>query len=299
MSYQEIPIDQIDIPDVRVSSILDAEQKQWLEATIKSMGVIQDPIVRRKPGGRYELIAGKSRIQKLQDLGIQKVRVKIVDADDLMSLKMNIIENVARGSWDYISLAKTIKRMFELGATMKDVCETFGRSETWVRRTLILLDLPEEIQTAIQDGRLTPSHVYIAGQLPTPYEVHDALLTAIRLEWNTSILKNYVQNRLYEIEEARKQAQATGQPLNIPKAEPEKLIQYKMCTLCGSMYPSDQVTVQLVCKDDVELVKYIRSILGPGPDAIQTVYHALQLYYSQPRTGIVSGPPPTEESSST
>jgi len=283
MSYEEIPIDLIDIPDVRVNSVLDDEQKAWLEATIKSMGVIQDPVVRRKPDGRYELIAGKSRITKMKELGMEKVRVKVLDADDLTALKMNIIENVARGSWDYISLARAIKKMFDLGATMEDVCKTFGRSETWVRRTLVLLDLPEEIQEAIRAGKLTPSHVYIAGRLPTPYEVHDALLTALRLGWSTSVLETYVENRLYEIEQAKKQAAATGQPVEIPEPNPEKLIQYKMCTLCGYMHPSDKVTVQIVCQDDLDLVKYIRDMLGPGPDAIQTVYKALQLYFSQPR----------------
>ena len=283
MSYEEIPIDLIDIPDVRVNSILDEEQKQWLEATIKSMGVIQDPVVRKKPDGRYELIAGKSRIQKLKELGVEKVRCKVLEVDDLTALKMNVIENVARGGWDYISLAKAIKKMMDLGASMDEICKTFGRSPTWVRRTLVLLELPEEIQEAIRQGKITPTHVYIAGRLPTPYEVHDALLTAIRLGWSTSVLETYVENRLYEIEQAKRQAQITGGPVEIPRAEPEKLIQYKMCTVCGYRYPSEKVTVQLVCEDDLNLVKYIRDILGPDVDIMQTIYQALQLYFSQRR----------------
>jgi len=298
MSYEEIPIELIDIPDVRVSSILDDEQKAWLEATIKSMGVIQDPVVRKKPDGRYELIAGKSRITKLKELGVEKVRCKVLEVDDLTALKMNVIENVARGGWDYISLARAIKKMMDLGASMDEICKTFGRSPTWVRRTLVLLELPEEIQEAIRAGKLTPSHVYIAGRLPTPYEVHDALLTALRLGWSTSVLETYVENRLYEIEQAKKEAQITGGPVEIPRPEPEKLIQYKMCTLCGYRYPSEKVLVQMVCEDCMDLVKYIRDMLGPGRDPLQTIYQALQLYFSQPRQLRPPEPQATEESGS-
>jgi len=298
MSYEEIPIELIDIPDVRVSSILDEEQKAWLEATIKSMGVIQDPVVRKKPDGRYELIAGKSRITKLKELGVEKVRCKVLEVDDLTALKMNVIENVARGGWDYISLARAIKKMMDLGASMDEICKTFGRSPTWVRRTLVLLELPEEIQQAIKEGKLTPTHVYIAGRLPTPYEVHDALLTALRLGWSTSVLETYVENRLYEIEQAKKQAQITGGPVEIPQAEPEKLIQYKMCTLCGYRYPSEKVLVQMVCEDCMDLVKYIRDMLGPGRDPLQTIYQALQLYFSQPRQLRPPEQPTTEVSES-
>jgi len=55
-----IPISKIKIPDVRVSSILNEEQKALLRSTIRSVGVIQDPVVRMLPDGSYEVIAGNS-----------------------------------------------------------------------------------------------------------------------------------------------------------------------------------------------------------------------------------------------
>ena len=82
--------------------------------------------------------------------------------------------------------------------------------------------------------------------------------------------------------------------MELPPPDPERLIQYKMCLLCGYQVPSDQIQVQLVCDPCRDLVKYVTSQVGPPKEAIETVYSALLALHQAP---VKTGPPapPTED----
>lgn len=289
-----IPLDRLIIPEVRASSRLTPEQAEFFTATVEEFGIIQDPLVRSLPDGFYELIAGKTRIMELAKGGALEVQVKVIEADEDTALFMHLAENVARGSVDPVSIAKVIDKLMKMAIPVAEIARKLGRSETWVRRTHQLLELPENYQGAIAEGLLNPTHIQIALQMPTPYEVDQALQTAIRLKWNTPTLRTYVENRRAQIAAARLAARETGGPLELPAPEPEKLIQYKMCLLCGYQVPSQQIQVQLVCDHCRDLVKYVTSQAGPPEEAIDTVYQALLLLHQAPPR---AGPPvePTRE----
>jgi len=289
-----VRLDRIRIPEVRVSSILDEEQRALLSSTIKEIGMVQDIVVRRVGEDAYELVAGKSRLQELVALGYQEYAVKVIDASEKLGLIMNIVENVARGSYDYISIAQAIRKLRNMGTPVEELERIFPWRARWIQFIEQLQDLPDDVIAAIRARKLTPTHVQIALNLPTPYEVHDGLKTAINLEWDTGTFKTFVQNRVAQIEQARQEASAKGVEPEIPPAVPEQLIQYQQCLLCGYKKPRDQVTVQLVCEPCKNLVGYITQQLGPAEDAIKTIYAALQAYYGtrQPRVGFE--PTPTE-----
>ena len=192
---------------------------------------------------------------------------------------MNIVENVARGSYDYISIAQTIRKLRELGATPEELERIFPWKKRWIQFIEDLQDLPEDVAEAIANRRITPTHVMLAANLPTPYEVHDGLKTAINLGWDTGTFKTFVQNRVEQIARAKQKAAAEGVEPEIPPAVPEQLIRYKQCLLCGYKKPAEQVTVQLVCQGCVDLIGYITHLEGPPEDAKQTIYAALQAYY--------------------
>ena len=287
-----IPLDHLRIPEVRASSRLTPEQAEFFHATVEEFGIIQDPVVRALDDGFYELVAGRTRILELAEGGAREAQVKVIDADEDTALFMHLAENVARGSVDPVSVAKVINKLLDMDIPVAEVARKLGRSETWVRRTHQLLQLPDAYQAAVADGQLTPTHIQIALAMPTPYEVDQALQTAVRLGWNTSILKTYVENRRAQIEAARIAAQDSGVPAAVPAPDPERLIQYKMCLLCGYQVPSEQIQVQLVCDHCATLVKYITSQVGPPEGALEKVYAALVAFYKAP-VPTVPGPPPT------
>ena len=290
-----IPLDHLIIPEVRASSRLTPEQAEFFHATVEEFGIIQDPVVRALPDGFYELVAGRTRILELAEGGAREAQVKVIEADEDTALFMHLAENVARGSVDPVSVAKVIDKLLDMDIPVAEVARKLGRSETWVRRTHQLLQLPETYQDAVADSRLTPTHIQIALQMPTPHEVDQALQTAIRLGWNTSTLKTYVENRRAQIKAARIAAQDTGVPAAVPAPDPERLIQYKMCLLCGYQVPANQIQVQLVCDHCANLVKYITSQCGAPEEAMETVYRALLAFHQAPvRTG-APAPPTTGE----
>jgi len=221
-----IPIDKIRIPDVRVSSILSDEQKAFLSSTIREIGVIQDPVVRALPDGSYEVIAGKSRIQELAAQGATEVQCKVIEADEKTSLLMNIVENIARGSYDYISISRAIRKLRELGTSYEELEKVFPWKKRWIEFIEQLQDLPDDVVEALRTKKITPTHVQVALALPTPYEVHDALRSAVNLGWSSSVLKTFVENRLEQIQRAKMEAAAKGVPPVIPEANPQELVQY-------------------------------------------------------------------------
>jgi len=293
-----VPIASIRVPDVRVGAVLDQEQKALLDSTIRQVGVIQDPVVRPLQDGSYELVAGRSRIQALADSGVLETQVKVIEADEKLGLIMNIVENVARGSYDYISIAQAIRKLRVLGAPLEELEKIFPWKKRWIEFLEGLQDLPDDVIRAIQKGKVTPTHVQVALNLPTPVEIHDGLRTVVNLGWDTATFKIFVQNRVDQISRAKQEAEARGAEPEIPASIPEELIRYKQCLVCGYKKPSEKITVQLVCEDCIALTKYVTDQLGPAENAIQTVYQALQLYFGmrqpeQPGSGTAkAGPSP-------
>jgi len=278
-----IPLEKIRVPDVRVSSILNPEQKAFLSSTIREIGVVQDPVVRALPDGTYELISGRSRLSELAAQGATEAQVKVIDTDEKTSLIMNIVENVARGSYDYISISKAIRKLKQIGATTEELERVFPWKKRWIDFIEQLQDLPDDVVEGIRTGKLTPTHVQVALSLPTPYEVHDALRSAINLQWSSTVLKTFVENRLEQIETAKREAKAKGVTPVIPQANPQELVQYKQCLLCGYKKPAEEVTVQMVCDTCREVAQYVAANLGSDEHTLNTIYHALQAYFGQPQ----------------
>ena len=263
-----------------------------MKSTIQEVGVIQDPVVRPLPDGSYELISGRSRIIELVSQGAKEIQVKVIEASEATSLIMNIVENVARGTYDYVSISKAIRKLLKLGHTLEDLEKVFPWRKRWIKFIEDLQDLPEDVVEAITTRKITPSHVQLALHLPTPHEVHSGLRTTITHEWDTGIFKTFVNNRVQQISRARKEASAKGVVPIIPVANPQLLVQYKQCLLCGYQKPSDKVNVQLVCETCRDISSYVTANLGSDPEVLQTIYAALQGYFGQPKPGGIQSPGP-------
>ena len=290
-----VPISAIHVPELRASSKFTPEQLEFFRGTVNAVGVVQDPVVRRVGAGEYELVAGKTRLEELRSRGDTEITVKVIEADERTALFMHLAENVARGSVDPINVAKVMRRLHESGTDIATLSNVLGKSETWVRRTLALLDLPTEYQQAIKDAKLTPTHIYIAARMPTLYEVDDALRTALTHGWNTTIFETFVNNRIAQLEAAKKAAYEKGVEYAPPPIEPEKLTAYKQCLLCGYRVPIDQIQTQLVCEGCAELVSYITSQLGPWQECRETIHGALQSYFGSRRPPIHEASQPSRE----
>ena len=139
----------------------DKDSLEDLSNSIKAKGVIQPLIVRKsdEKEGKYELIAGERRLQASQSAGLHEVPAIIIEADNLKSLELAIIENVQRKDLNPIEEARGYKRLVdEFGYDQVKVAKFIGKSRSHVNNFLRLLTLPPEVITLIENEKLSQGH---------------------------------------------------------------------------------------------------------------------------------------------
>lgn len=140
-----------------------------LADSIRQYGVLQALVVTRKefekPGGglatEYELVAGERRLRAARLAGLNQVPalIRTGEETDLMKLELAIIENIQREDLSPVDRARAFKRLVEeFGFTHADVGKKVGKSREYVSNTLRILMLPEQILSALSEGKITEGH---------------------------------------------------------------------------------------------------------------------------------------------
>ena len=226
-------------------------------------------------------------------MGATEIQVKVIEADEKTGLIMNVIENVARGSYDYVSISQAIRKLRELGSTPEELEKVFPWKSRWIEFLEQLQDLPDDVVVALRERKLTPTHVQLALNLTTPEEVHSALRSAITLGWDSGTLRIFATNRLEQIQRAQQTARERGVAPEIPPPNPEQLVRYRQCLVCGYQKPAEKVTLQNICEGCVDLARYVTGLEGAPEEAIQVVYAALRMYHGVPESRVPEAPPST------
>lgn len=152
--------------------ILDIERSPWqprrdfdetelaaLAESLKNNGLVQPPVVRKRADGKYELIAGERRLRAALLAGWKKIRVNVVEADDLTAATMTMTENLQREDLDPIEEAlsyKTLQDYFAL--TQQEVSDRIGKGRATVANSVRLLELPDEVKQLVQNKLLSAGH---------------------------------------------------------------------------------------------------------------------------------------------
>ncbi len=156
--YQILPISQIDGNPNQPRTTFDEASLTELAESIKSAGLVQ-PVIVRRSGKRYELIAGERRWRAARQVGLDTIPAVIRDVDDAGSLEMALIENISREDLNPIDTARAYSSLQEdFGITQEQLAGKLGRSRSTVANTLRLLELPDEVQELIESGKLSEGH---------------------------------------------------------------------------------------------------------------------------------------------
>jgi ParB family chromosome partitioning protein len=154
----EIPIALIDPSTLQPRSIFDEGKLDELAHSISANGVVQPLLLRRK-GARFELIAGERRWRAAQRAGLSKVPAVIRNVSDDKVLELALIENIQREDLNPIEEARAYKKLIDtIGLTQETVAERVGRDRSYVTNYLRLLRLPDDLQELLQKGRLSTGH---------------------------------------------------------------------------------------------------------------------------------------------
>ena len=163
-SNNKISISSIVPNKYQPRKLFEKEALGELTVSIKERGVIQPLIVRKSEelDDKYELIAGERRWQAAQSAGLNEVPVVIIEADNLKSLELAIIENVQRKDLNPIEEAESYKNLIEnFGYDQERISKFIGKSRSHISNSLRLLSLPEKLIDMIKIGIISQGHAKI------------------------------------------------------------------------------------------------------------------------------------------
>lgn len=143
------------------------EEIEELANSIKRHGLLQ-PILVRKTGDGYEIIAGERRWQACRSLGMETIPVRFWLANDTEAFEAALVENIQRSDLNPIEEAYGYKRLMERkGMTQSEVAQTVSKGRSTIANALRLLDLPEEAQQLLFEEKITAGHARAILSVPT------------------------------------------------------------------------------------------------------------------------------------
>ena len=164
----KVPIDKINPNPNQPRTHFNETLLNELADSIRENGVLQ-PLLVRKKGKGYEIIAGERRYQASKIAGLEELPVIVKEVDDQKMLELALIENLQRSDLNPIEEAKGYRQLIKAsGMTQEALSKAVSKSRSSITNSLRLLDLPEPVQQYLFDGRLTAGHA--RAILAVPYE---------------------------------------------------------------------------------------------------------------------------------
>jgi ParB family chromosome partitioning protein len=192
----EIDVDQIEVNPRQPRKAFDGRALDELTASIKASGIIQPIVVRRVPGGRWQLIAGERRWRAARQAGLEKIPAIVRDASDAESLELALVENLLREDLNPMEEAEAYHQVLsEFGWTQEQLAQRIGRDRSSISNVLRLLRLPSAIQEDLRAGRLTFGHALILLSLTDPaaqMKLRDEIVTH---SWSVKTAEETAQKR--------------------------------------------------------------------------------------------------------
>lgn len=156
---RELPVELIAPNPKQPRRDFDEEALQALAGSLGEQGLLQPVLVRPKPGGTYELVAGERRWRAARIAGLAKVPALVREREDAAALEAALIENMAREDLNPIEEARACAALVEeLGLSRKEIGRRVGRSRVAVSNLVRLLDLPDEAIELLEQGLLSEGH---------------------------------------------------------------------------------------------------------------------------------------------
>ncbi|MDO5704404.1 MAG: ParB/RepB/Spo0J family partition protein [Paracoccus sp. (in: a-proteobacteria)] len=204
---RQIPIEQLTANPDQPRRNFDPEALNELAGSLKARGVLQPLIVRQHPNdpGLYQIVAGERRWRAAQIARLHELPVIIRDLSDTEVLEIALIENIQRADLNPIEEAASFRQLMDrFGHTQEQLAEALNKSRSHIANLLRLLNLPDQVQSYVREGKLTAGHAR-------------ALITAP----NPAQMARQVIDRGLSVRETEALARKKNEP-SAPKSRPEK-----------------------------------------------------------------------------
>jgi ParB family chromosome partitioning protein len=216
----DISIDQIDPSDTQPRYIFNESKLEELVRSIKNNGILQ-PIVVRRRGERFQIVAGERRWRAAQRAGLHRVPCIVKDIPDERVLELSLIENLQREDLNPIEEANAYKKLLEgLRITQEEVARRIGKDRSTIANCLRLLNLPPEVQKLVEEGKLSMGHARALLSIESPEEQK-----ALAMEVISGSLSVRETERLVKVARggrsatSKRQVKSDGEDANVRAAE--------------------------------------------------------------------------------
>ena len=238
-----------------------------LSESIKAHGVLQ-PLLVRKQGDGFEIIAGERRYQAAKLAGLTEVPVTIKEADDQAVLEMALIENLQRSDLNPIEEAKGYKQLIKTsGMTQEALSKAVSKSRSTITNSLRLLDLPQQVQDLLYNGKLTAGHA--RAILAVPYEEARIKLAEKVVAEGLSVRATEKLAPLFSVGDAQKVPRPVT-PQSFKKAARVLRQTFNTNVKVKSLRGKNKIEIEF--KDEEDLARILGQVLDGAPRAED--YHA-------------------------
>jgi ParB family chromosome partitioning protein len=196
----QVPVEQVLPGDGQPRQRFQDDALGELAASIKSHGIIQPIVVRRRPlqgaGGpqQYEIIAGERRWRAAQKAGLKSVPVVVSDAAPEDTLTLALVENLQREDLNPIEEAEAFHRLHDgLGYSHQEIADAVGKDRTTVANALRLLKLPPAVRQQVLVGELTMGHARALLALDDGAEIEKLGREIVARQWSVRQTERAVQ----------------------------------------------------------------------------------------------------------
>lgn len=162
----ELSLDELMPNPDQPRSNFDQDALEALADSISKEGLLQ-PILVRPKDDKYQIIAGERRYHACKMVGLEKVPVRVLDMNEEETLRVALIENLQRSDLNAIEEARGYRNLMQVGnLTQAQVAEAVSKSRSSIANSLRLLELPEDIQAYLYEGKISAGHARAILSIP-------------------------------------------------------------------------------------------------------------------------------------
>ena len=189
----EVNLYDIDTNPNQPRKTFDPEKLAELAASIKRHGIVQ-PILVKKNGSRYTIVAGERRYRAARAAGLMTVPVILTDVDEDTIMEISLVENIQRENLNPIEEAAAIKLLMQQhDLTQEEVSERVGKSRPAIANALRLLTLAKSVQKLIKDGRLSAGHGKMLAGVGDPRIQMELAEKCVEGDWSVRRLEDEIR----------------------------------------------------------------------------------------------------------
>lgn len=237
-----------------------AEELAELTDSIKQNGILQ-PLLVRRSGDHYEIVAGERRYQAARAAGLTEVPVVIREISDDDVFKLALIENLQRSDLTPLEEARGYRQLIkDKGLTQEELAKILSKSRSAITNTIRLLDLPKEVQELVDEGNLSAGHA--RAILAVPSEEGRIRLARKVVDERLSVRQTESLAPLFSVTENTERAVRVPTPQSFKRAARQMRVALDTNVKVKSVRGKNKIEIEF--SDEEQLAHIVDLLAGPG-----------------------------------